>query len=207
MIHLTLQPLYPRRKDSRFPVKKSWVNFTFSIPFIRITQLQQKHTVRYNYNNVSKRQFLHVSGQRPKLVGVEVLKHCCDSSEMCAFVGLRCNKVWVNLTTCFYTEAKQEIWVVAEVDPRFFRSQQREPSTVMTITANGKKVDLKSLCSAEQFIASPTRWEEEIVEFRRFTYPFNLHWNRPLDTPSQCWEDLLYTIILLSRSGHKLLTA
>jgi hypothetical protein len=51
----------------------------------------------------------------------------------------------VNLTTGFYTEVKKEILVVAEVDPRFFRSQQCETSTVMTITASGKKLDFEEL--------------------------------------------------------------
>jgi hypothetical protein len=69
------------------------------------------HTVYYNYNNVSKPQLLHVSGQGPKHVGVEVLKLCCDSSELCEFVGLRGNEVWVNLTTGFYVEVKKEILV------------------------------------------------------------------------------------------------
>ena len=49
------------------------------------------HTVRCIYNNVSKFQLLLVSGQGLKHVGDEVLKHCCSSSELYAFVGLRCN--------------------------------------------------------------------------------------------------------------------
>jgi len=56
-----------------------------------IKPLQQMHTVRCIYNNVSKFQLLLVSGQGPKHVGDEVLKHCCSSSELYAFVGLRCN--------------------------------------------------------------------------------------------------------------------
>jgi len=92
-MYLTLQPLYPRGKDSRFPVKKNLSEFYTFIPFIMIKLLQQMYTVRYNYNNVSKRQLLHVSCQGAKHVGDEVLKHCCDSSEPCAFVGLCCNKV------------------------------------------------------------------------------------------------------------------
>jgi hypothetical protein len=56
----------------------------------------------------------------------------------------------VILTTGFYAEVKKEILVVAEVDPRFFRSQLCVPSTFLTITADGKKLDLKSLYSIEQ---------------------------------------------------------
>ena len=135
MIYLTLQPLYPLRKDSRFPVKK------------RLSEIYIFHSFYYDETVTTKahgspqlQYCLKTStptclSQGPKYVGGEVLKYCCDSSELCAFVGWRKN-VWVNLITGFYAGIKKEILVVAEVEPRFFRSQQWEPSTVMTIKAD-----------------------------------------------------------------------